>query len=86
MSEQKVKISLLTDDQRQAAIDAVVNFYATERDEQIGMIAVEELVDMFLERIGNAVYNKGLDDATLYFKEHAERAESDIEVNLRKLD
>jgi len=53
----------LSDDQRKSAIDDIVNYFTTERDQRIGNIGAGEILDFFLETIGPAIYNQGIADS-----------------------
>jgi uncharacterized protein (DUF2164 family) len=50
----------LTEEERQAAIQELINFFEVERDEKIGVIAAGELLDHFLLSVGATLYNKGI--------------------------
>lgn len=50
----------LTEEERQAAIQELINFFEVERDEKIGVIAADELLNHMLETIGTTLYNKGV--------------------------
>ncbi len=52
----------LSDDQRKKAIDDIVNYFTAERDQQIGVIAAEEILNFFLETIGPNIYSQGITD------------------------
>ncbi len=52
----------LPKEQKDAWIREVQRFFAEERGEEIGALAAETLLDMMLELIGPAVYNKALSD------------------------
>ncbi|MDH5533258.1 MAG: DUF2164 family protein [Candidatus Pacebacteria bacterium] len=80
----KKPISLLTKEQRQAAIDEIIFFFANQRDEQIGIIAAQDILDMFLENISKAVYNRGVDDTKELIKERMLELETDVELTLKK--
>jgi len=69
--------SFLTDDERRGAVDAVITFFAEERDEEIGRVAATELLDMFLEMLGGRIFNTGLESGKEWFK----KALSEIEVD-----
>lgn len=56
----KKSFDLLTPKQRQTAIKRVIDYFSTERDERIGVIAAEEVLDMFLDEIGGELFNKGV--------------------------
>ena len=78
------KLSLLTDDQRKAAIHSIINYYVTEREEELGIIAAEDLLDMFLDTIAKDLYNKGVDDTKKFIKEQLELADTEIEISLKQ--
>lgn len=59
----KRKWDRLTEEQRKAAKEDLIYFFENERDEKIGVIAADNLLDFFLEHVGTKLYNKGLADA-----------------------
>lgn len=76
--------TFLTKEQREAAITDIIDYFATERDEQIGIIAAETLLDMFLELVGTNVYNKGIEVTLAHMSERLEMAKFDAESQLKK--
>lgn len=56
-------IGLLSPKQRKIAINKIIDYFAAERDKQIGVIAAETILDFFLEEIGPEVFNKGVSEA-----------------------
>lgn len=50
----------LTEEERQAAIQELINFFEVERDEKIGVVAADELLNHMLQSVGSALYNKGI--------------------------
>ena len=80
----KKPFSILNDRQRQAAIDEIIIFFANERDEQIGIIAAQDILDMFLENISKAIYNRGVDDTKDLIKQRILELETDVELTLKK--
>lgn len=48
-------------------ISEIQRFFYEERDEEIGLIAADIIFDFFSDSLGNFIYNKGLDDAKLWF-------------------
>lgn len=63
MSDQNLQFGLLSKEKRAHAINEIIEFYKSERNEEIGVIAAEAMLDFFLEAVGKAVYNKGVKDA-----------------------
>lgn len=70
--------AFLTKGKRDDCISKIIIFFKKERNEEIGMIAAEEVLDCVLEEIGENIYNKGIQDAKNLFKSRIE----DIEVEL----
>jgi uncharacterized protein (DUF2164 family) len=47
-------------------IEKIIRFFAVERDEEIGYIAAEIVLDFFIEEVGKGIYNKGVNDAQAF--------------------
>jgi len=84
MAKNKVKWDLLTDEKKNSSIREIIVFFKTERDEEIGMIAAEKILDHFLETVGITLYNKGVDDSKDFLAERIEGIELDMESFLKK--
>jgi uncharacterized protein (DUF2164 family) len=54
---------LITKEERQQGIDALIGYFYSERKEDIGVIAAEDMLDFFLQNVGKFVYNTGLEHA-----------------------
>lgn len=67
----------LTDEQKQQIKDIIHSYFLDERDEDIGIILQEGLLDLFMEEIAPVVYNKALDDAKWWFSRRMNDIESD---------
>lgn len=78
------KLSLLTETQKQQALSDIIDFFATERDEEIGIIAAEDILDLFTEHIGKEIYNKGVEDTLAFIKDRNTGTVLDAEVTLKK--
>lgn len=53
----------LSEEERRILKDELIQFFENERDEKIGVIAAEELLNFFLLSAGKMLYNKGVNDA-----------------------
>lgn len=51
-----------------------------EREEEIGIIAAERVFDFFTGNLGKIFYNKGLDDARIWFSKRMEDLEIDYDL------
>lgn len=63
MSQLDQQFGLLSKEKRTQAINEIVGFYKSERNEDIGVIAAEAILDFFLEEVGKTLYNQGVKDA-----------------------
>lgn len=71
------KIKLSSED-RKKMLDEIKDYYSREREEQIGILASESLLDFFLEDLGKIIYNKALEDTKLWFDHRMEDIEADF--------
>ena len=68
----------LSEEQKKALREAIHAYYLDQRDEDIGIILQEGLLDLFLEELAPIVYNKALDDAKLWFSRRMDDVEADF--------
>jgi len=80
----KKSFDLLTPKQRQAAIKRVIDYFATERDEKIGVVAAEGVLDMFLDEIGKELFNSGVKEAKKLFKTRLEDMGIEMDLLLKE--
>lgn len=50
----------------------IVNYFSEERDEDLGELASQLLLDFFIEELAPYAYNKGIEDAYVYMKDKAD--------------
>lgn len=67
----------LTDEEKKHLLEDIKYYFATERDEDLGILASEGILDFFMETLGKHIYNKALDDAKLWYGRHMEDVEAD---------
>lgn len=63
MSDIKRNWERLPDEEKETAKQELIYFFEKEREEQIGVIAAEEILNFFLQSVGHKLYNKGVADA-----------------------
>lgn len=78
MPEINRKWDRLSKEKRKALLEEIITFFKQERDESLGIIAAEVILDFFLENMGEDIYNKGVFDS----KEVLKRRFDDLEVDL----
>lgn len=75
----------LTDEQKKQLASEIRAFYLDVRDEEIGIIEEGQLLDLFTEHMAPIIYNKALNDAQRWFKQHLENLESDYYLLYRDI-
>lgn len=53
----------LNEDERRKVKEELILFFERERDEKIGVIAADEILNFFLQSAGDKLYNQGVIDA-----------------------
>lgn len=84
MKEIKRKWDFLPDAKKKSCIEAIITFFNQERDEKIGVIAAEDILDFFLRDIGKEIYNKGVEDSKDLLKKRFDDLEVDLDILLNK--
>ena len=67
----------LSPEQKKQFLEEIVYYFETERDEKLGIIASENILDFFMDNLGRIVYNKALDDAKMWYTKRMEDVEAD---------
>lgn len=67
----------LTPEEKKKMLDEIVYFFREERDEDLGIIGSETVLDFFLDVLGDTIYNRALDDVRIWLKRNVENLESD---------
>lgn len=50
----------------------IIKYFSNERDEDLGDLASQLLLDFFIEELAPYAYNQGVEDAYVYIKDKAE--------------
>ena len=69
----------LSDEEKNLAKEELILFFERERDEKIGIIAAEEIINFFLQSVGSKLYNKGVSDAKKALKTRIEELNYDLD-------
>ena len=79
MSKVKRIWERLTDEEKKSVREALILFFENERDEKIGIIAADEIINFFLQTIGSKLYNKGINDAKKALNNRTEELNYDLD-------
>lgn len=74
------KHDLLTKEQRKNLNNKLINFFKKENDTDVGMIFVDELIDIFLINSAITLYNQGIEDAKKLIQEKLNYLEIDLDA------
>ena len=78
------KWDMLSKDRRDSCIKQIITFFKEKRDEEIGVIAAEDILDFFLQSVGEDIYNKGIEDSKEVLKKRFDDLELDLDLLLNK--
>lgn len=70
----------LSSEEKSKLVKQIQDFFYTERDEKIGVIAAETVLDFFLDTLGTTIYNKSLMDAKVWFLRGLENLDADFDL------
>ena len=79
MSKIKRTWERLTDEEKKLAKEELILFFEDERDEKIGVIVAEEIINFFLQSVGCKLYNKGVTDAKKAIENRIEELNFDLD-------
>ena len=74
----------LTPKDKKELLERIQHFMKKEFDEEIGIIASENILEFFEDEIGKLIYNKALDDSKIWFQKRLEDLEVDFDQKYRK--
>lgn len=84
MKSKKTEDNLLSERQLNKLNQSLIDFFAMERNEEIGIIAAGELIEFFLIEVGVNIYNHGVDDTYKLLKKRQEELNAEIELTVKK--
>ncbi len=84
MSDIKRGWDVLPKERKTALIKQVIAYFKTERGEDLGVIAAEDILDFFLEAMGKDIYNQALYESKIIIQENFESLEIELDVLSKK--
>lgn len=78
------KLSLISDEKKRGAVEAIIAFYKRERDEEIGVIAAEEILELVIDLVGKDIFNKGVDETVRLVQDRLSGVWMDVEATVKK--
>ena len=62
----------ITNEIRMEMISHIKDYFSNERDEELGDLASELILDFFINELGPYIYNQGIEDAYAYIQDKAD--------------
>lgn len=81
MNNTKKTWDFLSNEKRKLYIEKIISFFREQRDEEIEVLAAENILDFFLENIGPEIYNLGIKKT----KELSKNSFNNFEIDLDSL-
>ncbi len=75
--------ALITDEEREDAVKKTIAFFLDERDEEIGVVAAEQVLNMFMEMLGPKIFNTGVMEGKEWLKVRLTDMEIDYDTLLQ---
>ncbi|NND78993.1 MAG: DUF2164 family protein [Maribacter sp.] len=79
MTEIKRRWERLSGEEKKLAKEELIQFFENEREEKIGIIAAEEILNHFLQSVGGKLYNLGVRDAKKALDNRYQELKYDLE-------
>ena len=86
MKNTKRKWDLIPKEKKAKLIQETITYFKTKRDQEIGIVAAEEILDFFLDVLGPTIYNRAIHDSKDIVKQSAENLEIDLELLVDQSD
>ena len=84
MNEIRRKWDLLPQSKRKSCVEETITFFKENQNQQIGVIAAENILDFFLQNVGKEIYNKGVEDSKDTLKKQFENLNVDLDLLISK--
>ncbi|MFD0680490.1 MULTISPECIES: DUF2164 domain-containing protein [unclassified Paenibacillus] len=65
-------------EQKEQIISMLQHYFQEERNEELGHLAAEQLLDFFVKQAGPIFYNQAVDDCRQYVRERVAAVEEDM--------
>ena len=80
MVKKKNKFDFESEERKTKYINEIIGFFQDERNEQIGFIVAEKVLDFFLQTMGEEIYKKAIKDCKKLLKERLEDLEVELDI------
>jgi uncharacterized protein (DUF2164 family) len=84
MSHKNRKLEFVSEEKKNEYLKEIIGFFETERNEEIGVIAAENVLDFFMNTMGEEIYRKAIKDVQKALREKMEDLDVELELLLEK--
>lgn len=84
MSKKKHIFDVLTDKRKEEAVEKLQRYFEEEFDEQMGIIAAQDILEVIMRSVSADIYNQGVSDAKEATRERISDLQVDLDVLLKK--
>jgi len=74
----------LSKERRAGLLREVITYFKTTHDQEIGMLMAEDILDFFLQNLGDDLYRKAIHDTKTLIRQNAENLEVDLDLLVNK--
>ena len=80
MTKKQNKLDFVSEKTRTKYVNEIIAYFQDERNEAIGVIAAENILDFFLATFGDEIYKKAINDCKKLLREKLEDLEVELEI------
>lgn len=80
MAKKQNRFEFESPEQRTKYVNEVIRYFSSERSEEIGILAAEDVLDFFFQTLGEEIYKKAVADCKKMLKEKMGEFEFELEL------
>lgn len=84
MQKRTPKWDMISKERKRECLEKIIAFFHDERNEDIGLIAAENVLDFFMEDVAADIYSKGVIDSKQLIRERFEDLDVELDLLLNK--
>lgn len=70
----------ISPEKKESLIKEIIDYFATEKDIEMGVIGAEEIFDFFVKALGREVYNQAIKDTQKVIREGTENIVVNVDL------
>lgn len=73
-------VPILSPEKREKLKNDIIEYFSTERDIDLGIIAAEEVLEFFLKMLNNEIYNLAIEDSKKIIRQGSENIIANVDT------